>query len=464
MAKLSSIFSRTKSVPSIGTEIAASVTPIVSPTKKAYILDTSTIIHDPMSFLNFEENDVFLPLIVLNEIDNLRKAENGRGRNAREFVRQIDAIIQEQGTIEKAMLPGGGRLGVLDYPVKESPKNDLIIIGNSMEFLKEHGAEYTKVCLVSKDIGLRVVAHASGIMAENYENDIIGLKNSDEVYTGVYTDEYIADPKLISEVWKSGYANIPEDLKGMLENQFATILCGASGSAIVRRVGDKLKHVDKKTVYGVTSKNARQHMGLELLMDPTVHLVVLFGPAGTGKTLISLAAGLAQAVEKSPIYDRLICMKPIIPCGGKDLGALPGTKEEKLSPWLAPYFDNLGFLGKKAGMSGKNYAETLMDQDKLELEAMTYIRGRSIPNTWIILDESQNLSPRELKTALTRTGEGSKVIVLADPSQIDTPYLDRESSGVTRLVEKLKGNKIFGAVAFDKSERSELAALVAEVL
>jgi len=434
-------------------------------TNKAYILDTSTLIHDPLSFLSFEENDVFLPMVVLNEIDNLRKAENGRGRNAREFIRQIDAIINEQGEINRSLLPGGGILGVLDYPSNEpSSKNDLEIIKCCTEFSRENKDSYLKICLVSKDVGMRVLANASGIQAENYETDLVHFGDTEEEYTGVYKEEFFVNDDIISAIWNDKYIDIPEGLEEMLQNQFAILRCGSSGSAIVRRVDSKLKLVNKQTIYGIKSKNARQHMAMELLMDPSVHLVVLYGPAGTGKTLCALAAGLEQTVNREAIYDKLICMKPIVPVGGKDLGALPGTKEEKLSPWLAPYFDNLGFLGKKAGISGRNYAEDLMDQNKLELEAMTYIRGRSIPDTWIILDETQNLSSRELKTALTRTGEGSKVIVLADPSQIDTPYLDRESSGVIRLTDKLKGNKIFGAVVFDKSERSQLAALAAEVL
>jgi len=810
MAQLSTIFSRT---------FAHKSDKSPEFTKKAYILDTSTIIHDPLSFLSFEDNDVFLPMVVLNEIDNLRKAENGRGRNAREFIRHIDAIINSQGSIEGAILPGGGRLGILGYSLFEGQndsKKDLLIIKNCSEFSNNRKADYSKICLVSKDVGMRVIAQASGILAENYETDIITPSDSDEEYTGVYTENYYIDEDLMSKIWKESYINIPEDLADMLQNQFIILRCGASGSAIARRVNDKLKVINQKTAYGIKSKNSRQHMGMDILMDPSVHLVVLFGPAGTGKaqpldakiltptgwkmmgeiqigdfvigsdgkpknvlnvfpqgkkdiykvkfsdgsftecckehlwytetyldrsehrkgsvksleeimnslyarggshknhsvpmvspvefesqytpidpyllgillgdgnlttqtiylsssdneiiehvnnrlskdieiikakgdnydyrlikkgdrnpyhknslkeklefmniwgklssdkfipniykyntiyvrldilrglldtdgycskngrevvfysvskqlaedvsflvkslggkttitmkspryiydgeyrigqdcyvvwismnpeinpfllsrkaelytprskyapqkyiveveytgekeakcilidsedhlyvtddfilthnTLLALATGLEQTLNKEPIYDKLICIKPIIPVGGKDLGALPGTKEEKLSPWLAPYFDNLGYIGKKANISGRNYAEELIDQNKLELEAMTYIRGRSIPQTWIILDETQNLSSRELKTALTRTGEGSKVIVLADPSQIDTPYLDRESSGVTRLVEKLKGNKIFGVVAFDKSERSQLAALAAEAL
>jgi PhoH-like ATPase len=439
--------------------------------KKAYVLDTSILIHDPNCLNSFEENDILIPYVVLDEIDSLRKAINGRGRSAREIIRNLEELRKDKADMKNIQLEKGGLLSVIganediyNKLFRNEINHDNLILEIAKQFIEENNKKYAKIALVSKDIGMRLKASAMEIIAEDYQTDKIKIKSKQGIYNGIYSLHYEIEPSIVSEIHNIGYVELPKDLSDMLTNQFIVLRSG-SGSVIARRVGNKLKLVNvTKDISKVKAKNAEQHMALDVLLDPTIHLVVLIGSAGTGKTLLSLAAGLEQTISKEPLYERILCIKTILPVGGKDLGYLPGDKNEKLYAWLAPYFDNLEYLGSISGRKGRGFAEDLIDQNILELEALTYMRGRSIPKSWIILDELQNSTGLETKTALTRTGEGSKVIILADPSQIDNPYIDLESSGLLHVIDSFKGKSLFAMVELHKSERSVLAGLAAELL
>ncbi len=431
---------------------------------KAYILDTSTIIHDPDCLLQFEENHVLIPYVTVCELDALRKGENGRGRSAREAIRFLERLRQESPTIRDCALPSGGKLSVIgatdevfrDVGDGRVPHDD-IILRIARQFIAEEGGAFDKVAVVSNDTGMRIKAAVVGIPAETYERGAVPAKVT---YKGRLEEPIEADEERLQDLRVNGWMEIPESAEGMEANQYAVVRSACrKHSYIVRRRGPVL-HRGNGTIeaHGIRGKNAEQSMALDLLCADDVALVALLGPAGVGKTLLSLAAGLHQTLGGGARYDQLICIKPIVPVGGQDLGYLPGAKEEKLHPWMAPYIHNLNYLG------GYGYADRMLAEGIVKLEAMTYIRGSSIPKSWIMVDEAQNLTPKEIKTAITRAGEGSKVVLLADPSQIDAPYLDRESCGIMHVINAFKGQPIFGMVQLEKSERSELAALSARLL
>jgi len=359
-------------------------------TKKAYFLDTSVIIHDPKSLLSFQENDVILAFTTISEIDHLRKANNGRGRSAREAIRIIEKLREKNNEFFNAELPGGGTLMIIDANESdmalmrdEKINNDDVIIKTIRKFIKKNKNKYSKIILVSKDSGMRIKASCYGITAEDYTTDKIPeVFNS---YTGKYDKNIEIEREEFDKLKETKKIDLPEELHDMIENQYIVVkLKDHKISVLARRTGNYLKKIaDNLELYSkITGKNMEQCMAIDLLLDPDVHLVALTGASGTGKTLLSLAAGLYQLARTgtNSEYDKILCIKPIVPIG-KDIGFLPGAKEEKLFSWLAPFIDNLQFIG------GYNFPDTLIDKGSLELEAMTYMRGRSIPNTWIIIDE-----------------------------------------------------------------------------
>lgn len=361
-----------------------------STNKKAYILDTSTIIHDPKSLLSFQENDIILTFTTVSEIDHLRKANNGRGRSAREAICIIEKLREKNNGFFNAELPGGGMLSIIGANENdmvlirdEKINNDDIIIKTAKQFIKKNKNKYSKIIIISKDSGLRIKASCYGINAEDYFTD----KISDNFvsYTGKYDRNIEIEKEQFDKLKENKKIDLPEELSDMIENQYIIVkLKNNKTSVLARRCGTYLKKIsDNLELYSrITGKNMEQCMAIDLLLDPDIHLVALTGESGTGKTLLSLAAGLYQLarVGTNNEYDKIICIKPIIPIG-KDIGFLPGAKEEKLFSWLAPFVDNLQFIG------GYNFPNSLIDNGSLELEAMTYMRGRSIPNSWIIIDE-----------------------------------------------------------------------------
>ena len=439
---------------------------------KTYVLDTNVLLHNPSSLFAFQENRVVLPLAVIEEIDDQKKRQDEIGRNARQVSRELDRLRQKgplahgvdngKGGSLRIELnhsrAGGGFPGVLGL---DKPDNRILSVAWSLQ-----QDEPEPVILVTKDLNLRVKADVLGVPSEDFLNDKV---NYDSLYTGIREVEL--DGSDIDSFYRQGLLGL-NGLGPAEPHQFFVIRNRSkpSQSALARHQGGNLVPLvhTPAECFGITPRNKEQRFALELLMDPAVQVVSLAGPAGTGKTLLALAAGLEQALEHKG-YQRLLVTRPIVPMG-QDLGFLPGEKQEKLRPWMQPLYDNLEYLfrdypsgrGKNAPPMGA--AEYLTAQGILEIEALTYIRGRSIPRQFILCDEAQNLTPHMIKTLITRVGEGSKIVFTGDPEQIDHPYLDASSNGLSYLVEKLKSQGISGHVTLVKGERSEVAELGARLL
>ncbi|RLD17897.1 MAG: PhoH family protein [Caldiserica bacterium] len=440
---------------------------------KTFVLDTNVLIHDPRAIYNFKDNVVVLPITVIEELDNLKRLHDERGRNARFVTRELDSL-RRKGDITKGVeLENGGILRIELKTKKETlpegflSKADNLIISTAL-YLKSKGEN---VIFISKDMNMRVKAESLGLKVEDYEKEKIDFGR---FYYG-YREILIEDEK-IDRFYKQKKIKIEEEF---YPNEFV-ILKGKSNpkkSAIGRysKKDDLILSLmyDNEKPWGIRARNVEQRFAFEALLDDKILLVTLVGIAGTGKTLLALACGLKKVFDENA-FRKLFIARPVIPVG-RDIGYLPGTKEEKLSPWMGAIYDNLEFLlevsGEKEriGKDEKMYdlesaIEYLFSTGKIEIEALTYIRGRSIPEQFIIIDEAQNLTPREVKTIISRAGEGTKVVLTGDPYQIDNPYLDAESNGLTYCVEKFKGEEIFAQVYFTKSERSKLASLAAEIL
>lgn len=437
--------------------------------KKTYILDTNVLIHDPNALFNFEDNNIILPIYVVEEIDKLKRSEGEKGRNARVTARTIDELRKNGSLFKGVTLPKGGTFRV---EIKGDYKNlpsflqkdvmDNRILAVVIELSKEINE---KVILVTKDINMRIKADALDIPVEDYETDTISI---DELYKGYA--EIIVNDEDYKKYIKSGKLKIDELYKGeVYPNECFKVKCEDREHLGIYNI-DK-KRIEKLTyadieLWGIRAKNSEQSFAVELLMNPEIQIVTLVGQAGTGKTLLALAAALKQVVERS-IYKKIFVARPIIPMG-KDLGYLPGGEKEKLRPWVQPIYDNFDFLASNKGnedrKSGEKAIFGLEAMGLLKVEALTYIRGRSIPKGLLIIDEAQNLTPHEVKTIVTRAGEDTKIIFTGDPYQIDNPYLDANSNGLTYLAEKFKNEKISGHVTLEKGEKSALAELAAKLL
>jgi PhoH-like ATPase len=445
--------------------------------KKIFVLDTNVLIHNPQSMFSFDENEVVIPITVIEEVDNFKKSVDEKGRNARQIGRFLDEL-REKGSLRKGVATekGGTIKVVLSRKVSDTTNdilitdtNDNLIIGTAL-YIKEQNPKIP-VILISKDANVRIKADAVGLEAANYETDKI---NFSELYSGYL--KLILDDETIAEFGEKKF--LLNDFGEIYPNQFV-LLCKheEDEDGVLARYSVEnntiypLKYYNGQELFGITSRNIEQTMSFDLLMDPEVKLVSLVGKAGTGKTLIALAAGLNQVVEENR-YTRLVVSRPVSPLG-KDIGFLPGTKAEKFNPWMQPIYDNMEILlstknEKEDNGNGKIFGKKqpglkdYLDFGFIELEPLTYIRGRSLPEQYIIIDEAQNLTPHEMKTIITRAGEGTKIVITGDPYQIDIPYLDSESNGLSIAVEKLKAEKIVGHVTLTKGERSELADLAAK--
>lgn len=428
--------------------------------KKVFVLDTNVILADFLSIYSFEENIVVLPSIVLEEVDSKKDRSDGVGLNARAFSREIDELRKIGKLHEGIPLRNGGVLftelvpaesEVYDYFMEKTPDNAILALAKKLQ-VKESG---TPVIVVSKDTNVRVKADAVGLVAEDYMNDKV-LTSADDKYKGFR--ELDSDRETINTFYK----NKELRLDGFNEHEFV-IMKNGSQSALGKVSGGVMRplyNYKEDPVWGLTARNVGQKMAFDLLLDADISLVTITGKAGTGKTLIALAAALQQTLDDK-IYRNVLVARPVVPMG-KDIGYLPGEMEEKLRPWMQPIYDNLEFLFncKKEGDLDK----ILAGMRELKVEALTYIRGRSIPEQFIIIDEAQNLTKHEVKTILTRVGEGSKIVLIGDPEQIDHPYLDQFNNGLTYVVETMKEQKLAGHVHLEKGERSPLAQLCADLL
>ncbi len=435
---------------------------------KSYVLDTNVLLHDPQALFKFADNNLIIPITVIEEIDRFKKDLNETGRNARYVSRVLDGLRRQGQLIKGVPLDVGGTLRVVLHtgsamdrlpPELVDDRGDNRILAVALD-LKEKGE--TPV-FVTKDTNLRIKADALGLTAEDYSSDKVDV---DDLYSG-YTD-VLVDKAEIDRFFEAGYLDLEGDYQ---PNQFLTLTDSSNPShtalgrynLIMRRVVTLIP-LPKEGIWGIHSRNREQQFAFDLLMNDDIQLVSLVGKAGTGKTLLAIAVGLHKSADEGA-YTRLLVSRPVFPLG-KDLGFLPGDIEEKLAPWMQPIFDNVELLLGSVDEQGKRkrgYKE-LVDLGLLEIEALTYIRGRSIPKQYLIVDEAQNLTPHEIKTIVTRAGEGTKVVLTGDPYQIDNPYVDSSSNGLTYLVEKFKGQEISGHITLSKGERSPLAELAANLL
>jgi PhoH-like ATPase len=440
--------------------------------KKNYVLDTSVYLTDADALYKFGNHDIFIPLKVLEEIDKHKKRQDSVGINARKIIRTLDEL-RAKGNLQKGVRLGKG-LGLLraiSYEVLKDvvfPSDldlripDHMIIATAMAVRQE---STRKTCVVSRDINMRVICDSIGMPSEDYTTERV-VHSSDELYSGLST--HLVDDQVIDRFYEDEDILIGEDEveREWHPNQYVLMVSNANEKKTC--LGRFYTHFQpiKKIVHSkipdwkISSRNKEQAFAIDLLMDPSVKVVSLVGRAGSGKTLCAIAAGLQQTIglRENP-YDRMIVSRPVQPLG-KDIGFLPGTMEEKMLPWLMPIQDNLQFL---VG-GNRNNLQMFMDQGKIEIEALTYIRGRSIANAFIIIDEAQNLTAHEIKTIMTRVGEGTKIVLTGDIEQIDNVYVNETSNGLAHAVEKFKEYPIAGHVTFTKGERSEVATLASKVL
>ncbi len=433
---------------------------------KNFVLDTNVLIHDTDCIHSFADNKVTIPIAVIEELDKLKRSPDERGRNARLIAHKIDDLRVKGKLNEGVPLEEGGVFKVELDPSKKDlyfkSKNsspDTRILHTAMA-LQEKGGN---VVFITKDINLRIRAEAVGLTVQNYEKEKVNIET---LYSGYRTIK--VGKEVIDRFFKD--KKIKADKLGKFSpNEFIILKDGQndSHSALLKYDQESdffipLSH--QKTVpWGIKPLNKEQRFALELLLSEEIKLVTLVGVAGSGKTLLSIACGLQKTIDEQS-YRRLLVCRPVIPMG-KDLGFLPGTKAEKLQEWMGAINDNLDFLFERNNPSGvKKSSQYLFDTGKIEIEALTYLRGRTLPQQYIIIDDAQNLTPLEMKTIVSRAGKDTKVILTGDPYQIDNPYLDAASNGLSYVVERFKGQKLFGNVTFVKSERSELAALAAALL
>ncbi len=433
------------------------------PEGRCFLLDTNVLLHDAESLTSFEDNHVILTVEVLEELDKFKRGNDEKGRNARHVIRTIDGLRDGKPLSKGVDLPGGGMLYItvksyVDYLPKGMDRSimDNRILSVACALDKAGG----DVVFITKDINARVKADALGIKA----NDFLTRKvNFDELYTGVSTIEV---PEESIDAFYQGETVTVE--KELMPNE-GVLLQGISNPKHTARgifradsgIIEPLQHADSHP-WGLSARNLHQQFALELLLRPDIKLVTMLGQAGTGKTLLALAVGL-QMVAEEKRYRRIMVSRPIMPLG-KDIGYLPGSKEEKLSSWMEPVSDNLQYLVDPKLENTSDKVQYLYDTGVVEVEAVTYIRGRSLPKLFIIIDEAQNLTPHEVKTVVSRAGEDAKVILTGDAYQIDNPYLDASSNGLTYVVERFKDHPIHGHITLAKSERSELASLAASLL
>ena len=442
--------------------------------KKNYVLDTSVYLTEATSIFKFGKNDLFVPLKVLEEIDGHKKRQDSVGSNARHFIRILDEL-RAKGSLEKGVRidKGLGILKVMSYstlkdavfpPDLDIRHPDHTIIATAKAVQIQHPER--KTILVSRDINMRVICDSVGLSSEDYTSEK-AVKSSEELYNGFVVQS--VDDQVIDRYYEGESILIAEDEVDELwyPNQYVMMVSNAnekkSALAKFENHHTALKKVVHKNIpdWKIEARNKEQAFAIDMLLDPNIKIVSLVGRAGSGKTLMAIAAGLQQTIgirADENHYDRLIVSRPVQPLG-KDIGFLPGTMEEKMLPWLMPIQDNLKFL-----MGDRSNLEMYMEKGKIEVEALTYIRGRSIANAYIVIDEAQNLTKHEVKTIITRIGEGSKIILTGDVEQIDNVYVNETSNGLAHAIEKFKEYPIAGHVSFKKGERSELATLASKVL
>jgi PhoH-like ATPase len=437
--------------------------------KKIFVLDTSVILHDHNALNCFEENDVAIPITILEELDNFKKGNDTKNYEAREFIRILDRLSKEY-TLQDWIPINGSERGKFKIVMENEQLNDdaVKIFGNKNDHKILNAALSlqkieidSNVILVSKDINLRLKAKALNIVAQDFETGKIDRESSS--YSGRQVLEDV-ESDYINKLYKQGHL---DDLSAIQDVKVANgfyILKNGKTSILsyFNPFDNNLERVEKQYVYGIKPRNAEQTFALHALLNPDVKLVTLQGVAGTGKTLLALAS----ALEQHNMYQQIVLARPIVPLSNKDIGYLPGNADDKINPYMQPLFDNLKFIKNQFGSNEKKYRkiEEMEEDGKLSISALAFIRGRSLSNVMFIVDEAQNLTPHEIKTIITRAGENTKIVFTGDIYQIDTPYLDEDSNGLSYLIDRLKGNELFAHITLEKGERSELANLANDLL
>ncbi len=425
--------------------------------KKKFVLDTNVILSDPKCIYKFDDNDIHIPLIVIEEVDRHKKGQEQKARNARAFAREVDELRKKGGLANGVKLYTGGKLFLT--VVKQDEKIPLGLDLKINDDLILYTAFKIGGIVVSKDLNVRLKADAIKVPAEDYKAGKVQVEN-DKLYSG-HNSTYVTKEEL-DEFRGNGIIKF----KGKHDNEYFIIKEDGNdkNSALGRYSkisGGLVPLISNQATWGITPKNAEQRFALDALLNDDIKLVSLVGKAGTGKTLLAVAAGLAKTLEESK-YKKILISRPVIPMG-KDIGFLPGSLEEKLDPWMQPIYDNLDYLfGEHGGMNQQ--WKMLVEQGLIKVEALTYIRGRSIPEQFLIVDEAQNLSTHEIKTIITRVGEGTKVVLTGDADQIDSPYLDCINNGLTYAADRMKNESIVAHIELTKGERSKLADLAAKLL
>lgn len=440
---------------------------------KTFVLDTNVILHDPTCIHHFEENDIIIPLVVIEELDHFKRGNQVINLNAREFARTLDSITGNEifnGGVSLGRGKGKVRIVItkgINKEIQEIFREDNVdhrVLSAAYEASKKSLGK-TKVILVSKDVNLRMKAKAIGIPAEDYTTDRI--PNIEELYSGKAVIENF-DDDILQKLYQPPYEVPAKQILRKIKTEavpnkfFIMRNSNRSVLTVLDQEMEKFKRIDKEIVYGIKSRNAEQTFAVNALCNPDIPLVTLTGKAGTGKTLIALACALH--VRKN--YRQIYVARPVVPLSNKDIGYLPGDVESKLAPYMQPLWDNLKVIQDQFPETDKNYQliNSLIKEEKLVIEPLSYIRGRSLQRIYFIVDEAQNLTPHEVKTIITRAGEGAKIVLTGDIYQIDHPYLDAQSNGLSYLIEHFKGQKLYAHVNLEKGERSILAELASNLL
>ncbi|MCB1181686.1 MAG: PhoH family protein [Chlamydiia bacterium] len=433
--------------------------------RKTFVLDTNVLLHDLDAVTHFGKNNVVIPLAVLEELDTMKRYRDEMAKNARAVLRYFDTLNGlGKGDLHEGVELKNGTVIRIQLEIKTDYSPNFALSVNSVHykilmaayFLLERGED---VVLVSKDLTTRVKGKAIGLETHDYENKKFSYDN---IYRGI---RKIVRPKAeIDLFYKDG--RLPVSDIDLSPNEYCVMTSPEQSSAVgkydsMSKSFISLLHLPS-SLWGINPLNVEQRCSLDMLLRDDLKLITLVGPAGTGKTLLALAAGLRKVFDEN-LYNRILVSRPIVPLG-RDIGYLPGFKEEKLIHWMQPIYDNLEFLCDSSQREPSEMLKYVTNSNKLEMEAVTYIRGRSLPKMFMIIDEAQNLTPHEVKTIISRAGSETKVVLTGDPTQIDNPYLDKDSNGLTYVVGSFKEHKIYGHIFMEKTERSELAALAAEVM
>jgi PhoH-like ATPase len=435
--------------------------------KKNYVLDTNVLLHDPQAIFRFEDNNVIIPIYVIEEVDQFKREGSERGRNARSIARLLDELRERGGSLSKGVaLDSGGVLRVavpskrLTLPSAiDHTAMDQAILQTAFDVRENDAGRVT--IFVTMDTNLRIRADALGMVAQTYENQRVEF---DRLNSGIVDLEL--DGGEVDTFFREGRVAPREPAPAPNTCVLMRDRSNPSHTALGRYDATKRAvtalRVPREGVMTVRPRNKEQSFALDLLLDESIRLVTLVGKAGTGKTLLALAAGLKRTVEDG-VYTRMLVSRPVMPLG-RDIGFLPGDVDEKLNPWMQPIFDNLEFLFSAGSRKGPRAYTELLESGQIQVEPLTYIRGRSLPQQFIVVDEAQNLTPHEVKTIITRSGDGTKIVLTGDPGQIDNPYVDSASNGLTIAAERFGGEKLAGHIVLAKGERSELAELAANLL